>query len=327
MLSRLFTHSPNAHLTLQQFHAKSIMGSWQAYLGSWMVWWRFKASLQSTEALRQRIENDRQTKSTRPPAHLEAQFIIEERHLGGCTLYDVAPKSEMPNQARILYLHGGCLLFELDAVHWQLVGMLAERLQAVVTMAIFPLAPEHTLMEIFDAVRPVYEDFALPSQEKTPFFVVGDSTGASLGLSLTQEALKAGRPTASRLAFMSPCVEFTFLNPETREAAKTDPWLDIPGFEEAVRYLCPDVSPDDPRVSPLYGDVSKLPPTLIFAGSTEMLTPDIRKFVAKVVEQGREIEYVEGEGLMHVWPLIQFIPEAREAVDKMVRWLELGKGV
>lgn len=56
-----------------------------------------------------------------------------------------------------------------------------------------------------------------------------------------------------------------------------------------------------------------------------MSTPDVRKFVAKVVEQGREIEYVEGECLMHVWPLIQFIPEAGEDVDKRPRWLELGK--
>ncbi|PTB66773.1 alpha/beta-hydrolase [Trichoderma citrinoviride] len=303
------------------------MASWQAYLASWMVWWRFKGSLQTVKALRQRIENDRQTKSTRPPAHLETQFTIEERRLGGCVLYDVAPKSEMPNQARILYLHGGCFLFEIDAAHWQMVAVLAERLQAVVTVAIFPLAPEHTLMEIFDAVRPAYEELALPAQDKTPFFVVGDSTGGSMGLALTQEALRGGRPAASRLALMSPCVEFTFQNPQVRQAAQTDPWLDVPGFEEAVRYLCPDVSPDDPRVSPLYGEVDKLPPTLVFAGGTEMLTPDVRKFVAKAVERGRKIEYVEGEGLMHVWPLVQFLPEAREAVDKLLRWLECGKGL
>ncbi|KAL6872837.1 alpha/beta-hydrolase [Trichoderma novae-zelandiae] len=303
------------------------MASWQAYLASWMVWWRFKGSLQTVTALRQRIENDRQTKSTRPPARLETQFIIEERHLGGCTLYDVAPKSEMPNQARILYLHGGCFLFEIDAAHWQMVAVLAERLQAVVTVAIFPLAPEHTLMEIYDAVRPVYDESALPAQDETPLFVVGDSTGGSMGLALTLEALQAGRPAASRLALMSPCVDFTFDNPQVRQAARTDPWLDVPGFEEAVRHLCPDVSPDDARVSPLHGDVGKLPPTLIFAGGTEMLTPDIRKFVAKAAAQGREIEYVEGEGMMHVWPLVQFLPEARQAVDKLVRWLECGKGL
>ncbi|KAH6608429.1 alpha beta hydrolase fold-3 domain-containing [Trichoderma cornu-damae] len=302
------------------------MGSWQAHLASWVVWWRFKGSLQSVGALRRRIEHDRQTKSARPPAPLETRFIIEERHLGGCVLYDVAPKSEMPNQARILYLHGGCFLFEVDAAHWQMAATLAERLQAVVTLAVFPLAPEHTLLEIFDAVRPVYHDLALPSQDETPFFVVGDSTGGSMGLSLTQEALDAGRPAASRLALMSPCVEFTFLNPEARRVARTDPWLDIPGFEEAVRYLCPDVSPDDPRVSPLYAHVGKLPPTMIFAGATEMLTPDIRKFVAKAAEQGREIEYVEGEGMMHVWPLMHFMPEAEEAVGRLVRWLEYGKG-
>ncbi|TFB00473.1 Esterase [Trichoderma ghanense] len=288
------------------------MASWQAYLASWIVWSRFKGSLQTAKALRQRIENDRQTKSTRPPAHLEPQFTIEKRHLGGCTLYDVAPKSETPNQARILYLHGGCFLFEIDAAHWQMVAMLAERLQAVVT--------------IFDAVRPVYEELALPAQDKTPFFVVGDSTGGSMALALTQAALGADRPAASGLALMSPCVDFTFCNPQVRQAARTDPWLDVPGFEEAVRYLCPDVSPEDPRVSPLYGDVDKLPPMMVFAGGTEMLTPDVRKFVVKAVEQGREVEYVEGEGLMHVWPLVQFLPEAREAVDKLVRWLECGKG-
>ncbi|KAH0491007.1 hypothetical protein TgHK011_002453 [Trichoderma gracile] len=301
------------------------MASWQAYLASWIVWWRFKGSLQTVKALRQRIEHDRQTKSTRPPAHLKRHFTVKERHLGSCILYDVAPNSETPNQARILYLHGGCFLFEIDAAHWQMVAILAERLQAVVTVAIFPLAPEHTLMEIYDAVRPVYDELALLAEDETPFYVVGDSTGGSMGLALTQEALKAGRPAASRLALMSPCVDFTFENPQVRQAAKTDPWLDVPGFEEAVQYLCPDLSPVDPRVSPLYGDVDKLPPTLVFAGGTEMLTPDIRRFVAKAVEQGREVELVEGEGLMHVWLLVHFLPEAKEAVDKLLRWLESGK--
>lgn len=87
------------------------MPSLKAYLVSWYVWFNFKGSFQTAEGLHRRIKEERKKQDHSPHQHLQRQLIIEERKVGGCVVYDVAPKSETTNQARILYLHGGAFVF------------------------------------------------------------------------------------------------------------------------------------------------------------------------------------------------------------------------
>jgi acetyl esterase/lipase len=71
------------------------------------------------------------------------------------------------------------------------------------------------------------------------------------------------------------------------------------------------VRPASPEVSPVYGDLSGLPPTLIQASDSEMLYDDARRYVNKARRAGSPAFLQTWSGLLHAWPL--FYPQVEEA--------------
>lgn len=275
-----------------------------------------KKAFASPEGLHAWIAKSRRTQDHRPPVAVARRVEITQRWVGEHPVYEVRPRTGAARR-RILYLHGGAYCFEITSFHWKLIGELCERLSAHISVPVYPLAPEHDFHAIFDMVGAVYRQ-VLESAEEVA--IIGDSAGGNMALVLTMMAAQAGWPRAKRLALLSPGLDMTLANPQTSEAALADPWLDIPGGREAVRLYSAGLDFGDWRISPAYGDLSALPPTLIFSGTRELLHPDAMAFAGKAKAAGVEVELVVGEGMIHVWPLID-MPEARPARDRMVAFL------
>lgn len=297
------------------------MASWRAYILSWILTLWVKRSFKTTEGVHRLIAKRRKNPPDhRPPQSFRPRFIVEERQVDGCPVYDISPKSETPNQARILYLHGGSFMFEIQAQHWTLIALLVERLQATVTVPIYPLGPEKKLKDQYAMLQPIYDDMAA-SREDSPFFAMGDSAGGCMALVLTQEAVRRGKRTAAGLVPITPVVDATFTNPEAHEASERDPWLDVVGCMEISRLVRGDWQLEDARVSPLFGEVDKLPPMMMLTAENDLLGPDARRFVDKVRAAGGEVTHVEGPGMMHVWPLVLPEHDGKEAIDAMMEWI------
>lgn len=244
-----------------------------------------------------------------------------ERTVHGYPVYEISPLNAKAREARVLYLHGGAFVFEILDIHWNVAFELAEGLNAVVTVPIYPLGPEHKLNEMYDFLYPVHEEVAgLARGENVPFLMVGDSCGGSMALVLTQRALKENKTIAERIVLTTPVVDSSCTSEDMRAAAPRDPFHDMAGFEEILKTVCEGMDPKDPVVSPIYGDLSGLPPMLVFIAEKDLLCYDARKFVDMAREKGTEVEVVDGQGLVHVWPVMPFY-EGGVARKKMVEWL------
>ncbi|KAG5928412.1 hypothetical protein E4U42_000708 [Claviceps africana] len=300
------------------------MASWRAHLLSWALWLWTKGYFQTAKGLRQRVAKTRSTRADhRPPPSFLPRFIVEERQVDGYPVYDISPKPERPTEARVLYLHGGSFMFEIRPPHWNLIGLLVDRLHATVTVPIYPLGPEKKLKDQYAMLQPIYDEMAAASGDQdAPLFAVGDSAGGCMALVLTQEAIRRGKSTAAGLVVITPVVDATLTNPEACEVARRDPWLDVVGCKESAELVRGDWSLDDPRTSPLFGDVDALPPMLMLTAENDLLAPDARRFVDKARSAGREVTHVHGPGMMHVWPLVLPDHDGKEAIDEMVRWIE-----
>lgn len=303
------------------------MPSFKSYIISWVVWWRFKGTWTSAAAFRARIEQDHKdaaSNPTSPPQYLYKDFTIEKSTRPGFieeyTVYTVSPKSETPVRARILYCAGGAFVFSAQQQHWDVVAQMARRLNAVVTVPLYPLGPETPLMKMYDVVQPLHDDLA-GADDPTPFYVMGDSAGGTMTLVLTQQALLANRPVAKRIVPITPCVDSSLTSPESQATALKDPWLGIEGVREATRLICPEMDTKHPRVSPLYGELSNLPPMLVFAAELDLLGPDTIKMANMAKEKGVKTELVVGEGMVHVWPILPMY-EGQQALDKIVEFLQ-----
>ena len=72
----------------------------------------------------------------------------------------------------------------------------------------------------------------------------------------------------------------------------------------------------DPRVSPLYGDLSGLPHVTLTVGTWEVLYPDIMLLKEKLDQAGTACDLIVGERMIHCYPICP-IPEAKAAQSEI----------
>ena len=130
---------------------------------------------------------------------------------------------------------------------------------------------------------------------------------------------------------LSPATDTTMGSPSLRTNMETDAML-RPMFEGLSRiprplllwfaWLHNRISPSDPLVSPVFGDLSRLPPTLVHASEAEMLFDDARRYVNRAVAAGSPARLQSWAHVVHVWHM--FYPQLTEARDA---WAEIEKFV
>ncbi|MER9938940.1 alpha/beta hydrolase [Mesorhizobium sp. M0088] len=293
------------------------MPSLKSHVVSFVLRHSRKQAFASPENLQRWIAAARKTENHQPPASLHQRLDIQTHTVDGFPVYEIAPRDG--EQKRILYLHGGAYVFEITPYHWHLIAEMADRLGYGITVPIYPIAPEHDFHAMFGMVGDVYRQM-LDETEAEDIVFMGDSAGGNMAVVLTMMAAEEGLPLPSRHVLISPGLDVSLTNPAVFEAERNDPWLGIAGGREAIRLYSAGIDSSDWHISPVYGDLSVLPRTLLLTGSRDLLTPDNLIFAEKARAAGVEIDLVYEEGMFHVWPLID-MPEARRARERIVAFL------
>ena len=79
-----------------------------------------------------------------------------------------------------------------------------------------------------------------------------------------------------------------------------------------------NADPRDPLMSPLYGDLSGLPPLLLQCGSEEMLRDDSFRLAAKAKAAGVDATFEEWMEMVHVWHLFaDRLTDGRKALARI----------
>ncbi|MDP9027680.1 MAG: alpha/beta hydrolase, partial [Actinomycetota bacterium] len=157
-------------------------------------------------------------------------------------------------------------------------------------------------------------------------FLGGDSAGGQIALSAAQ-LLRDGvsghdRVTLPRTILIAPALDLSFSNPQIEVVQSTDPWLGKPGSQVYIEHWRGELPVTDPLVSPLFGSLAGLGPVTMFSGTRDILNPDARLLVEQARAAGLELDYHEGAGLVHVYPLTP-TPEGRAARALLVQQLRI----
>lgn len=296
------------------------MPSFKSHLIAFVLKHTRKKSFASAQGMHERLRASRLIEDHTPPEGLDKRLDISLRDLEGMPVYEVAPKGGATDERRIIYMHGGAYLFEITPYHWNLIAAMAKRLGVRITVPIYPLAPAATSPQIIGAGMATYRD-VLGGVRPEDIVFMGDSAGGNMATVLCMMAADEGLPQPSAMVLISPALDLSMSNPRMQEVEKIDPWLGLPGGLEATRLYAPGMDFTDWRVSPIYGDLSVLPRTLILTGTHDILNPDTHIFAEKARQRGVDVELVEEKGMFHVWPLLD-MPEARRARDRMVAFLQ-----
>lgn len=241
---------------------------------------------------------------------LRRRFTLTEEDLGGFPSYVITPRGVAPRRT-VLFVHGGGFMAPIDPFHVRYVARLARALQARVVLPDYPLAPEHTWRDSFGPLTDLAQRWA---GEPGGVVLAGDSAGGGYALALALALRDRGGDQPTHLLLHSPWVDLTTSTPETAEVSRHDPWLFLGKLRAYAEWWAG--SPEDlgrPEVSPALGDLTGLPPALVFCGTRDTLVPGCRLLAQRGAEAGWELTYVEVPDLIHVYPLLPFVPEARRA--------------
>jgi acetyl esterase/lipase len=86
---------------------------------------------------------------------------------------------------------------------------------------------------------------------------------------------------------------------------------------------CKGSDPKAPTASPLFADLSKLPPLLVQVGTAEVLLDDSLRFAAHAEAAGVDVTLEVAEDMVHVWHAFANVaPEGREAIERIAEFLE-----
>lgn len=221
---------------------------------------------------------------------------------------------EMESRYVVFYIHGGAYLHDIILPHWQFIDKLAKKTRAQVIVPIYRLVPFATYKEAFDLIVPLYKNIAESFPEKK-IMLMGDSAGGGLSLALTEVFKQEGIRMPDELVLLSPWVDVVMDNEELAEYEKKDPFLDIASLKPVAKRWAGDLDTADPKISPINGDLKGIRNVTVFAGTSELLYPDIVKFY-RMLEEDASNELIIGEEMNHVYPLFP-IPEAKPAIEKI----------
>ena len=146
--------------------------------------------------------------------------------------------------------------------------------------------------------------------------LAGESAGGGLCFCLCLKLKELGLPMPGRIVAASPWTDLTMSEDRyPPEGESADPVLSVEGLRYSARLYAGE-RVGEPTASPLYGDLSGMPPSLILVGAEELLLGDSVEMARKLQSQGCACELHVEEGMWHVYVLYG-IPEAKAALARI----------
>ncbi len=222
-----------------------------------------------------------------------------------------------PVERVVLYVHGGGFIACSPDTHRPIAARLAREWRAAVIVPDYHLAPEHPFPAGRDDILATWR-WMLDTLGVTPAQTVfaGDSAGGGLAIAAALACADAGLPAPGALVAFSPWTDLDCSGASCRENAERCAMFRPAQLDAAARLYAGDLPRTDPRVSPLYADLSALPPLCIHASADELLRDDTVRLAERARAAGAVVHCRLWPAVPHVWQFLAgFLPEARDSLD------------
>lgn len=234
-----------------------------------------------------------------------------------------------PNRT-MLYLHGGGYVIGSIVSHRGLAASLSKSARARVLSVDYRLAPEHKFPAAVDDAIASYRWLLDSGVDPANTVIGGDSAGGGLAVAALVAIKEAGLPMPGAGICLSPWVDMEALGESYVTRAALDPMLTREGIQAFAKEYLGDADPKSPLASPIYADLSGLPPLIIQVGTSEAIYDDATWLRDHAMRAGVDVTFEAWEDMVHVWQrYASKLPEAQLAVDRLGEFVneKLGSAV
>ena len=247
---------------------------------------------------------------------LPADVTVTAAALGGVPTAEITVDGIEPRHV-ILYFHGGVYVLGDAAQAAGLAAQVGRRTRARVISVDYRLAPEHPYPAAVDDALAAYQALLLAGTDPSDIAFAGESAGGGLAVATMVNARDHGLPLPAAAFVMSPYADLTLAGTTMDTKRAADPLLS----RENLRARIPDYTAGHDAaadlISPVFADLSGLPPLIIQAGTHEVLLDDAIRLARQAAVGDVAVTLDITPGVPHVFQAYYAIlDEAAAALDR-----------
>ena len=240
--------------------------------------------------------------------------------LDGMNAAWVRPHRGHDRRRCILYCHGGGYTSGTLGYSRILASKLAHVTGYEVLCFEYRLAPEHPYPAATQDALRAWDHLMYQGYGARDVVVADDSAGGNLALVLCHLLKQSARRLPGALILLSPWTDMTAGGKSYQERADMDPILTMNYITAVREAYARGADCSSPLLSPLLGDLSGFPPTLIQVGSNEILLSDSVRLRDRMIQAAVPCRL---EVWSDMWHVFQMFPTKRavEAMESIGRFL------
>jgi monoterpene epsilon-lactone hydrolase len=247
---------------------------------------------------------------------LPADVTATAAALGGVPTAEITVDGVEPRHV-VLYFHGGVYVMGDAFLAADLASQVGRRTSAKVISVDYRLAPEHPYPAATDDALAAYEALLRGGTAPSDIAFAGESAGGGLAIATLVNAREHGLPLPAAAYVMSPYADLTLAGTtmETKRAA--DPLLSPEALQARVTDYTAGQDPALGLISPVFADLSGLPPLIIQAGTHEVLLDDAIRLARQAATADVQFTLDITPGVPHVFQAYYpILDEAAAALDR-----------
>ena len=252
---------------------------------------------------------------------LPPDVTVTAAELGGVPTAEITVEGIEPRHV-VLYFHAGVYVMGEASLTAELASQVGRRTQANVISVDYRLAPEHPYPAAVDDALAAYEALLDDGIALSDIAFAGESAGGGLAVATLVNARDHGLPLPAAAFVMSPHADLTLAGTSMETKGELDPLLS----REALRPRVADYTAGQDAalglISPIFADLSGLPPLIIQAGTHEVLLDDAVRLARQAATADVELTLDITPGVPHVFQAYHpILDEAAAALDRAGRLL------
>jgi monoterpene epsilon-lactone hydrolase len=223
----------------------------------------------------------------------------------------------------LLYFHGGGYATGSINTHRALVSQIAKHAAIKALIIEYRLSPEHKYpAPIEDATR-AYQWLLANGYNASQIAFGGDSAGGGMVVATLLYLRDHQIPMPKCAIALSPWLDLTMSGNSFETHKDIDPMLVAEGMPVWGKAYLGEADPKSPYASPLFQDLSGLPPICVQVGEEELLLDDSVRFADKATAAGTTVNLEIFPKKFHVFNAFwRVLPKAREANKKLGSFLK-----
>jgi len=221
----------------------------------------------------------------------------------------------------IMYCIGGGYVSGTCNDHRLIVAKVAKVTGITILMYERRNAPEHPYPAALDDSLTAYNWLVEQGISSKDIVIMGESAGGGLCLAMLLAICDQKLPLPAGAVALSPWTDLKLTGDSYR--TKKNVCISPEGMNVVCsKHYVGDHDPEEPYISPLYGDLRGLPPLLINVGDYETMRDDSVRFAEKAKKAGVDVTLRVGEKMVHCYPLMApMFPEATEAMGEISEFI------